>query len=196
MKIIKIDKKNINQKDVDLIVDYLKSGKVVALPTDTLYGLHCETDNAWAIKKIYQIKKRPVNKNFLILVNSWEMAKKYAYLSQKQINYLKTLWPGRVSAILKKKALDKKTIQIDDSIAIRMPDDKFLQTIIKKLKKPIISTSLNITHQPVLSDLSKIEKYFTEHQPDLTVDIGIIKNKKASKLIDIRDIEDIKILRK
>jgi L-threonylcarbamoyladenylate synthase len=106
------------------------------------------------------------------------------------------LWPGRVSAILKNKALDKKTIQIDDSIAIRMPDDKFLQTIIKKLKKPIISTSLNISKQPVLMDLIDIEKYFTEHQPDLAVDIGVIKNKKPSKLIDIKNIEDIKILRK
>lgn len=57
MKIVKINKNNFTKTDVDFIADELKQGKVVVLPTDTIYGLHCAATNKKAIEKIYRIKK-------------------------------------------------------------------------------------------------------------------------------------------
>ena len=84
METIKIDLKNINKKNITLAVKYLKKGGVVVLPTDTIYGLHCDANNPDAIQKIYKIKKKTRQKPLLILVNSMAMLEKYCFLSRSQ----------------------------------------------------------------------------------------------------------------
>ena len=76
MEYIKVDNNNPNKKFLDKIVEFLKKGKVIAYPTDTIYGLGCDALNMPAIKKIYKIKQRH-GKGFIILVSSLAMAKKY-----------------------------------------------------------------------------------------------------------------------
>ena len=80
-----------------------------------------------------------------------------------------------------------------NSMAVRLPKDDFLLTIIKRLNIPLVSSSFNISGKDAV-DFSKIEKEFT-HLPDLIVDAGKFK-KQASRIIDIRDVENIRILRK
>ena len=81
MKTIKIDINKIKSKDFELIVDYLRRGKVIAYPTDTIYGLGSRADNEKAINKIYKIKKRSKKMPLLCLISSISMAKKYIHKS-------------------------------------------------------------------------------------------------------------------
>jgi len=199
MKVIKIDIKKTDQKIIDEIVGYLNRSKIIVYPTDTIYGIGCDAINKKAIKKIFKIKKRDKSKALLILVKSWCMVKKYTFLSAKQDKYMRSLWPGSVSVILRKrKDLPKELTGGMDSVAVRMPKNDFLINIIKKLDKPLVSTSVNLSGEKSLLNPSDIEQYFKnkKEKPDLIIDAGKLKSKKSSKLIDIRDIDDIKILRK
>ncbi len=196
MKKIKINLDKFNKKEVDLIADYLLKGKVIAYPTDTIYGLGCLATDKKAIEMIYKIKKRSRNKPLLILVSSITMLKKYCYVNKLQYEYLKNIWPSPISAILKKKKILPEALTGGmKGVAVRLPKSDFLIKIIRRVGKPIVSTSINISGRKSLTDVDNIEKYFGANKPDLVIDAGKPRRLKSSKLIDLRDVDDIKVLR-
>ncbi len=217
MQTIKIKLNKITDKQIDLIVAYLKRGKVVAYPTDTVYGLGCLATNRKAITKVHKIKKQELKKPLLVLISDYKMLEEYCNVNKIQKEYLKKIWPiphpnlsppirrtglarrgafRPVTVVLKlKKKMPKELTDGLKTLAVRLPKSKFLIKIIKKLGEPIVSTSLNLVGQPLLNDVSKLDQYFKNEKPDLVIDAGFIKS-KPSKLIDIREINNIKILRK
>lgn len=210
MKTINIDLKKISKEEMDFIAGEFLSGKVVVYPTDTVYGLGCIATNKKAIDKIKLIKKRDKEKPFLFLVKSFCMAKKYAKINKKQDDYLRTVWPSIKAS---KKTLSEaqnnpKTIIFDSrgllpssidsemkSIALRLPKNDFLSTMLKKIDLPIVSTSLNLSGEKTIEDLDDVERVFKEVKPDLIINAGRLKSKKPSSIIDIRDINNIKKIR-
>ena len=82
-----------------------------------------------------------------------------------------------------------------NSLAVRLPKSEFLIKIICQGGFPIVSTSLNKTGQPPLNNVKNLEKYF-EHLPDLAVDAGECERAKPSRLVDLRDIKNIRVIRK
>lgn len=200
MKIIKIKISNgvnkINQAEIDLIVEYLKSGKVMAYPTDTVYGLGCDARNALAIKKINKIKGEKTKKPLLVLISDFKMLKKYCFVNSRQLKYLKKVWPGPVTAILKCRSnLPAELTGGLDSLAVRLPKAEFLVKIISKCGFPLVSTSLNKKGAKPLLRVENLPKHF-KYLPDLAVDAGECKNAKLSRLVDIRDMKNIKVIRK
>jgi len=196
MKQIKINFKNITEKQIDLVVDYLNRGEIIVYPTDTIYGLGCLATKKKAINRIYKIKKRSKSKPLLILVSSLTMLKEYCYVSKRQYEHLKAIWPGSVSAIFRSKdLLPPELTGGGDSVAVRFPKNDFLVKLIKRVGVPIVSTSVNVSGQKSITGLRDLENYFKTHKPDLIIDAGELKG-KPSKLIDVRDINNIKVLRK
>lgn len=196
IKKIKINLNKTTKSKIDLIIEYFKQGKVVAFPTDTIYGLGCLATDKEAIKKIYKIKKRSRQKPLLILASSFRMVRKYCFLSRAQEKFLKNKCSGSVSVILRSRnLLPKELTGGKDSIAVRLPKNIFLIKIIRRIGAPIVSTSLNISGSKNIVELGNLENYFRAHKPDLIVDAGALRG-KPSKLVDIRDINNIKILRK
>ena len=188
--------KEIKKEEIDLIIDYLKNGKVIVYPTDTIYGLGCIATDSKAIDKIFKIKKRDKQKPLLILVKSWCMLKKYCYVSKKQDEYLRKVWPGPVSVILKSRGLLPKNLTSgSENIAVRLPSNEILIKIIRQMGVPITSTSVNISGKNNLTNISDVDKYFGRYVPDLIVDAGRISG-KSSRLVDLIDINNIKVLRK
>ena len=198
MGYLKINLKKIAKDEIDLIVDYFKRGKVIVYPTDTIYGLGGLATDKKAIKKIFKIKGRIEKKPFLILVNSFKMLKKYCWVSRKQEKYLRKTWRGAraVSVILKKKRnLPQELTGGQETVAVRLPKVKFLIKILSGVGQPIVSTSLNKSGQKNLDSVSRLDNYFKKAKPDLIIDAGVIKA-KSSRLVDARDIRNIKVLRK
>lgn len=196
MKYLNINLKDVQKKQFEEIVSYLQKGGVIIYPTDTLYGIGCLADNKKAINKIFKIKKRGKKHPLLILVHSYCTLKKYCYVSKRQDEYLRKIWPGKYSVILKHRGLLPEEVTGGlDSLAVRLPKNDFLIKILKKVKTPLVSTSVNISGEKSLFDVSNIEKYFKKDKPDLVIDAGILKTKKSSKLIDLQDIDNIKRLR-
>lgn len=188
MKILSLETKNANKVQIDEIVTGLKKGSVVVLPTDTIYGLSCLANNSKAIKQIKDMKGKDSAKALIILVSSIFMLKKYVYLSKEQEAQIKKFWNLKArptTVILKhKKLLPKELSGEMDSLALRLPKSDFLIKIIKRAGVPLVSTSLNLSGQPHLSNTKSLQGYFKKN-PDLVIDAGTIKNKKASRLVNL-----------
>lgn len=179
-----------------MIVDFLKRGKVIVYPTDTIYGLGCLALDKKAIDKIYRIKKRKKKKPLLVLIADFKMLRKYFQVDKNQAAYLRKIWPGKVSVILNKKPVLPNYVSAQmSSVAARLPKSGFLTKMIKELGAPLVSTSLNISGEKQLDRVGNLGHYFKTTKPDLIIDTGTIKG-KPSRLIDLRNISRIKILRK
>lgn len=201
MKYLKIKLDDVSEKQINLITDYFQAGKIVVYPTDTVYGLGCLAIDKEAIDKIFEIKNREKSKSLLILAGSLAILKKYCCLDREQEKYLKKIRAGKrpISVILKKKKnLPQELTGGGETVAIRWPDlpkGNFLIKILNRVNQPIVSTSLNISGEKILGRVDGLDHYFQKAKPDLVVDAGVVKN-KPSRLIDIKDLDNIKILRK
>lgn len=202
MKILKVKLNQLEPAAIKFIAGSLCQGQVAVLPTDTIYGLSCRADNVKALKKIYRLKKRNKNKPFLILVSDLKMLKKYADYSDSQTRELKRIWfksPRPTSVVLKNKSrLPQELISSSQGLAVRLPKSVFLIKIIKELACPLVSTSVNLSGELPLTKITEIVNYFKnkKYQPDLIVSAGESQTKKISRLIDLRDLQELKILRK
>jgi len=166
-------------------VSVLKKGGVVICPTDTVYGFLADASNKKAVEKIYKIKKRPTSKPLPVFVCDMNMAHKLAHIDERQEKMLRTFWPGKYTFVLKRKpvklyGVDKKTI------ALRIPKQAFLQTLLKKVHKPLVQTSVNISAQEPLKSAQAIFEVFGKNRlVELIIDAGVAKKGKSSKVMDI-----------
>ena len=211
MKRIKIDLDNISKNEIEKISKYFLDGKVLVYPTDTVYGLGCIATDTKAIKKIEKVKNRTEKKSYILLTKSFCMTKKYAKISKEQDKYLRSVWVARTNSakVNKKNGENPSTIILnakpdllprsvlkDGSLAMRLPKNDFLSKILMKVDLPLVSTSLNISGQEPLSSLRDIEKYFEKTKlPDIVIDVGDVSKMKTSRIVDIRDIKNIKKIR-
>jgi len=172
------------------VVDAINSGKVVVFPTDTVYGFLAEADNKKAVAKVYAIKNRPRSKPLPVFVKDIKMAKYLAQISKEQEVILKKYWPGKYTFVLNKK--NRK-----DKIALRIPKYKLLNDLLKKINKPLVQTSVNISGELSLNKVSDIIKVFEsqKHKPDLIISVGNLPKTKPSAIIDLTQ-DKIKFLRK
>lgn len=173
-------KKQSSSEVVDKTLGTIKSGGVVVCPTDTVYGLVCDFSNKMAVKKVFQIKNRPRHKLLPVFVNGVKMAEKLAEINRKQEKTLGNVWPGAVTFILKSKKGGK-------TIGLRMPKDKFILSVIKKLGRPLAETSANISEKPATTKIKEVLEYFKgeRYQPDLILDAGDLKPAKPSQVVDL-----------
>ena len=182
--------KIIFKKDIDLLVKELKKGKIVAFPTDTVFGLGCIYDDLNAIEKIFIAKNRDLNKSLPMMCNNLKMINEYAFVDNNSKKIIKEFMPGALTIILNKKEIISH-IGDKDTIAIRIPDDYWIRELIKKLKKPLLVTSANISNEESLIDY--LDVY---HKLNNRIDYivkGKALNKISSTIVDVR--EDLKILR-
>jgi len=173
----------------------LLSGQIVLLPTDTIYGLSCLATNETAVRRILGIKGRPDNKPLISLVNSWAMVERQAIIENKVRNYLLSVWPGPVTAILvSRQHLPAAVTGGLPTIALRWPKNEWLNQLITLIGQPLVSTSANLAGQEPIVSIEEASQYFINDQPDLIIDAGVLKN-PPSRIIDCQDPLDIKIIR-
>ena len=171
----------------------LKKGAVIICPTDTVYGFLADASNKKAVEKIYKIKKRPKSKPLSVFVANLKMANEIAVTDEKQAKIFVKFWPGKVTVILKRKvrptdrSVGLKLYGLKkDSIAIRIPKHVFLQKLLKKVNRPLVQISVNISAQEPLNSLEQIITTFGgNHLIGLIIDGGSAKNAKPSKIIDL-----------
>ena len=173
--------------DIDKICETIESGGLVITPTDTVYGIMGDALNEDVIRKIFEVKRRPYSKPLILLMDSFEMVKNYTdEISEKEKIIIDKFWPGLVTIILKKNNKISNLITADmDTVGIRIPDNKDLLEIIRRLKRPVVSTSANITGTDVITSTKLLEKDLISNI-DYIYDGGDIKS-KSSTIIKIDD---------
>ena len=161
-------------------IKILKNGGVVVFPTETAYGLAADATNKKAIKKVFQIKQRPLEKSLPWIAANLAMARKYVKFSHVALRLAKKYWPGPLTIILPAKRGNK-------TLALRVSSNKIAKSLSAGLGKPIISTSANISGEPTCYSAREVKKQFAKKslQPDLLLDGGRLKKNKSSTIIKI-----------
>lgn len=140
MKLLEATSENIN-----IAVEKLKSGGLVAFPTETVYGLGADGLNDLAVSKIFEVKQRPSFNPLILHVSSLEMLNEIAEISNEKIYQLiENFWPGPLTLILKKKNNVPYIVTSGlETVAVRMPNNNTALKLISKLGKPIAAPSAN-----------------------------------------------------
>jgi L-threonylcarbamoyladenylate synthase len=137
------------ETDVEQALAVLQQGGVILYPTDTIWGLGCDATNAAAIQKVYTIKNREDTKSLIILLADVRDLLHYVAAPDPTVfDYIEQV--QRPTTIIFQTAINlpEKLIAADGSIAIRIVQDTFCQHLIKRLRKPIVSTSANQSGAP------------------------------------------------
>ncbi|HBX51962.1 MAG: threonylcarbamoyl-AMP synthase [Bacteroidetes bacterium RIFOXYA12_FULL_35_11] len=146
-------------EDINNAVEVLKKGGVILYPTDTVWGLGCDATNAEAVKKIYLLKKREESKSMILFADSLKMIEQYVETVPDIATQLIEVNDKPMTIIFQDAIfLPDNLIAEDKSIAFRIPNDIFCQSILRKFRRPIVSTSANISggNAPfIFSEISK-----------------------------------------
>jgi L-threonylcarbamoyladenylate synthase len=137
--------KILGQDQLDKIVEYLNNGVVVAVPTETVYGLAVKFDNLKAIDKLTKLKDRGFDsgKVFSLMLANIDDVKKYAILNEKAKEIIEKYFPGDLTVVLKKNPVFVNPYFDNyQTIGIRIPDHKFMIKLLQKAG-PLIVTSAN-----------------------------------------------------
>jgi len=127
-------------------VNILKNKGTIAYPTETVYGVGGDALSEISIKKIFDIKKRPLDKPISLAVSSWDMLESVALISQSDKKALKNVLPGPLTILAKKREVVPSILTSgSEKVGIRFPSCDVALQIISKFGKPITSTSANIT---------------------------------------------------
>lgn len=191
-----------NDQLKNIICEHLKNGEVISLATDTVYGLISIATSDQAIKKIYELKNRSIEKPLSILVSSIDMAEKHIALTP----YAKKLLLDKnysFTIIAKQHSHSKlsKHININTSnIALRIPKHNLLIDIMNVLETPLVATSANKSGQDILDNAGDIYEIFGKEIRifELTSEAHSAISEKTKKIpsaiIDC-STNDIKIVR-
>jgi len=173
-------------------VSALKNGELIVYPTDTLYGIGADIFNEDAVKKVFEVKKRPFSEPLSVAVSSHGDIEKLAHVDDRIMKIAKEFLPGPLTLVLRKKGIVPDVVTAGkDSVAIRIPDNEIALKIISEFGF-ITATSANIHNKPVPSTIDKIKRIFGD-KIKLYIDYGKLYG-RPSTIIELRD-KKIKILR-
>jgi len=166
------------ENDIEQCLKVLKAGGIILYPTDTVWGIGCDATNAAAVAKIYALKKRPDQKAMIVLVADERDVLHYVAAPDLTVfDYLQeTTKPTTViyeGAI----GLADNLVAADGSIAIRICNEEFCRHLIKRFRKPIVSTSANLSGEPpaklfteISEEIKKGVEYVVQYrQDDVTI---------------------------
>ncbi|KAJ0623637.1 putative YrdC-like domain, DHBP synthase RibB-like alpha/beta domain superfamily [Helianthus annuus] len=181
----------------DEAVEALRAGKVIAVPTDTLYGFACDACNIEAVNRIYEIKGRKHTSPLAICVGDVKDIRRFAVTDHLPIGLLEGLLPGPVTVVLTRgesSILEKSLNPGLDSIGVRVPDSDFIRMIARGSGSALALTSANLSGQPSSVDIKDFKRLW-EHCT-FVYDGGILPAGRAgSTVVDLTMLGKYKILR-
>ena len=171
MDVIKLEQKNYFEV-IMRTGAALRRGSVIAVPTDTVYGLAADATNNEAVRRLFEAKKREKDKPVPIFVDGMERAKRVAFIEEKALeDMLKKKWPGAFTAILYARKIVSPLARGRGglTVGVRVPDHRFLRDVIRAFGKPVTGTSANLSG---LRPATTAEK-FSSRAIDMIIDGGI-----------------------
>lgn len=185
-RVIEIDSKAPEKTKIKKAVDVLRKGGIVAIPTDTVYGLAVDGLNKIALARLAEVKHRPKDKPFSLLVCDVEMLEALSIkISPLAKRYMDKFWPGALTIISENKSGEK--------IGLRLPQNKITQDLIRESGVPLACPSANFSGEEPCLDAQQVKEKFAGII-ELIIDGGKANLSKESSVIDLT-IEPPKILR-
>lgn len=146
-------------EDIVQALEVLRKGGVILYPTDTIWGIGCDATNAEAVKRIYEIKNREDSKSMLVLLENPNLILGYIE-EMPEVAWDLIDFAEKPTTIIYDgaKNLASNLIAEDGSIGIRITKEAFTQKLIQRFRKPIVSTSANISGEPSPMNFSEISE--------------------------------------
>jgi len=145
------------ENDIVSCLQALKNGGIILYPTDTIWGIGCDATNEEAVKKIFELKKRPGEKSMIVLVaDEKDILRHVTQPDPGVFDYLKTT--SKPTTVIYDGAIGfaDNLIGSDGSVAIRICQNEFCRHLIKRFRKPIVSSSANISGESSPKNFSEI----------------------------------------
>jgi L-threonylcarbamoyladenylate synthase len=137
------------EKDIEQSLAVLQTGGLILYPTDTIWGIGCDATNPDAVARVYNLKQREAAKSLIVLMADEREILKYTSGPDLRIfDYLHTVTKPTTVIYDGAMALAQNLISADGTIAIRLVNDDFCRHLIKRFRKPLVSTSANISGEP------------------------------------------------
>lgn len=194
-KIISIASEEQQQAALESASRIILAGGIIAIPTDTVYGIAASAWNAAAISRIYQVKERDANKSIAVLLGDASQALLIAdEFSPKAASLAAKYWPGGLTIIVSKKNNLPPNISNNDKIGLRIPDHPFIRDLIRKTG-PLATTSANLSGQPAVKTVEEF-RIILGDQLDLIIDGGTVKGSGIASTVVDCTLDPVKILRK
>ena len=132
--------------NIDLVINTLKRGEIVAIPTETVYGLSANAENEEAIRKVYAVKNRPLTHPLIMHVaENWDLTAWVSFIPDYAYVLIEHFWPGPLTLVLpaKMKNVSPLITGGQETIALRCPSHPLAQTLLQKLDFPLVAPSAN-----------------------------------------------------
>lgn len=184
-------------EDLAKAVEVLKRGGIILYPTDTVWGIGCDATNPEAVKRIYELKQRADSKSLLVLVGSEgelqrtvkEVPEAAWMLMEAAVNPMTIIYDRPVG-------LAQNLLAEDGSVGIRITDEPFSQALCRRLRRPVVSTSANVSGR-------KTPAIFSEIDEEIKAGVDYVvkfrqadtRRKKSSNIIKVSDTGVIKVIR-
>jgi len=195
--------KRLDKKDVVEAAEIIKSGGIVAFPTETVYGLGADVFNEGAVKKIFEVKGRPADNPLIVHIADKEDVEKIAFVNENAKKLIDKFWPGPLTIILKKKDIPDIVTAGLDSVAIRMPRNETALELIRK-SGMIAAPSANLSGKPsatnfkhVLDDFDgKVDAIIKDEDSEIGLESSVIDLTGKPKLLrpgglSLEDVEKV-----
>ena len=168
--------------------ELIKQGKIVIFPTETVYGIGTNGLDENAVRKLYEVKKRPLNKPISLLVSNMEMVNLIAKdITETEYKIMKNFFPGPLTIILKKKKNVPDIVTAgQDTVGVRIPRGDVARKLVELSRVPIAAPSANISGEPSGTNLQEIMKHF-EGKVDYCIDGGNSELGLASTIVQVID---------
>ncbi|MBL0884550.1 MAG: threonylcarbamoyl-AMP synthase [Chitinophagaceae bacterium] len=151
------------QHDIDACLEILETGGLILYPTDTIWGIGCDATNEMAVEKIYRLKQRPDHKPMVVLMADEREILQYVTQPDLQVfDYIKGVSKPITVVYEGGVGLADQLLADDRSVAIRITSDSFCKHLIKRFRKPIVSTSANLSGYPAPQSFQDIDPLIKE----------------------------------
>jgi tRNA threonylcarbamoyl adenosine modification protein (Sua5/YciO/YrdC/YwlC family) len=176
--LLSINPNNPQKRLIRQVVEILDKGGLIIYPTDTFYGIGCDLFNKKSIRRIYQLKKRPLSKPFSFVCANLKDISLYAQVSNNAYRIMKRTLPGPYTFILEgTRLVPKLMLTARKTVGIRVPKNSICLAIVEGLGRPIISTSVNLEDPLMIHDTysSRVETVidggFISYEPSTVISL-------------------------
>jgi len=175
-------------------IKVLGEGGIVAYPTETFYGLGVRFDDPAALKKLFELKSRPMDKPVSLIVGTDVSLSLVAdEVSDRARGLITACWPGPLTMLFKARKGLPEHVVLDGKVAVRVPGDSFALQLARALTFPITATSANPSGEGACDNAEQVIKFFPDGI-DLLIDAGPTKGGKPSTVVDVSG-DEIKLIR-
>ena len=181
--------KSISTQAFENAVKTLRQGGVVLFPTETSYGLAADATDVQAVRRVFEIKGRSLDKTVPLIAASFAMAEKYLRLSRSLRTLAKIYWPGALTIVapVQSASLLASGVVRDGTIALRVSSHPLAQRLSQALGRPITATSANRSGEPACYSVPAFLRQQKSLKPDAVLDAGTLPKRIPSTIVTEKD---------